>query len=610
MTPILTMRQALEASQALACALVGPSWQSWRIMLLAAMGERLTAAERAIFAKLTGREREPRRRIDEFVAVVGRRGGKSRAMALLATYLAGFCEHKLAPGERGVLLCVAPDQRQAAIILDYVAAFFALSPMLYDRIVNRVGDTLELKGNIAIEVRAGSFRRLRGPTYIAAIADESAFWYSDDGASLNPDTEILNAIRPGLGTTGGMLVVASSPYARRGALWDAYRQHYGSRGSDSILVCHGATRDFNPTFSQRIIDAAIEQDAPKANAEYGAVFRTDLESFVSREAVAAVVVAERYELPPVSGTAYHGFVDPAGGSGSDAMTLAVAHASRDGVAVLDALREVKPPFSPEAITADFAALLKSYGISTVTGDHYAGEWPREQFRKHGVTYDPSDQPKSAIYGDLLPLLNSGRIELLDHARLFAQLVSLERRTGRVGRDTIDHPPKMHDDVVNAVCGSLLLAAGRQTGAENWIEYARRLAAQSDAPSPAPAVVQAHAVEGFMQNLAPKPIDDASLVEIVCPGEISTVYATSGRSYNAVLVGGRRVCRMSRDDAVALLTSGAPSSVPWAAVNADLIAPLKPQQQRKELALTTPRGKGTVSAAVTAAVLSAADHGIT
>jgi hypothetical protein len=127
--------------------------------------------------------------------------------------------------------------------------------------------------------------------------------------------------------------------------------------------------------------------------------------------------------------------------------------------VLDAVREVRPPFSPENVTSDFARLLKSYRIARVTGDHYAGEWPREQFRKCGVSYDLSDRPKSVIYGELLPLLNSGKVELLDHDKLYSQLTSLERRTGR-GRDSIDHPPKMHDDVANAVCGALLLAAGK------------------------------------------------------------------------------------------------------------------------------------------------------
>ena len=61
-------------------------------------------------------------RVDQFVAIVGRRGGKSRSMATKAAYLAGLCDHTdaLVPGERGVLLCIALDQRVAKIVLDYV----------------------------------------------------------------------------------------------------------------------------------------------------------------------------------------------------------------------------------------------------------------------------------------------------------------------------------------------------------------------------------------------------------------------------------------------------------------------------------------------------------
>jgi hypothetical protein len=66
--------------------------------------------------------------------------------------------------------------------------------------------------NINIEVRPASFRKLRGPTYIGVIADELAFWYTDSGYA-NPDIEILAAVRPGLLTTRGPLIMASSPYA-------------------------------------------------------------------------------------------------------------------------------------------------------------------------------------------------------------------------------------------------------------------------------------------------------------------------------------------------------------------------------------------------------------
>ena len=169
---------------------------------------------------------------------------------------------------------------------------------------------------------------------------------------------------------------------------------------------------------------------------------------------------ERFELPPVSDRAYVAFVDPASGSGADAMTLAVAHyEAREGqtVAVLDALREARPPFSPEAIVAEFAALAQTYGVDRVTGDRYAGEWPREQFRKHGVAYQLSEPARSDLYRETLPLLNSGAVELLDHRRLRAQLAGLERRAGRGGRDSIDHAPGAHDDLANAAAGALLLA---------------------------------------------------------------------------------------------------------------------------------------------------------
>ncbi len=47
---------------------------------------------------------------------------------------------------------------------------------------------------------------------------------------------------------------------------------------------------------------------------------------------------------------------------------------------VDATREVHPKFSPDNVCAEFAALLKTYKLSTVVGDRYAGEWPRERFR--------------------------------------------------------------------------------------------------------------------------------------------------------------------------------------------------------------------------------------
>src|SRR5438132_14251120 len=130
MTPSIPIREALRDEHLLGSILAGDSWASWRILLTAAMGESLTDDERLIFTQLTGREREPGQRVEEAAFVIGRRGGKSRAMSVLATYIAALCKHQLVAGERGVVLCVAPDQRQARIVLEYCVAAFEQSPIL------------------------------------------------------------------------------------------------------------------------------------------------------------------------------------------------------------------------------------------------------------------------------------------------------------------------------------------------------------------------------------------------------------------------------------------------------------------------------------------------
>jgi hypothetical protein len=280
-----------------------------------------------------------------------------------------------------------------------------------------------------------------------------AFWPVDDAA--NADSEILNAVRPGLATTSGPLFMISSPYARRGELWRTYQKHYGPAGDPLILVAQGSSRTFNCTLPQSVVDRAMERDAAAASAEYGAEFRRDIESFVSVEAVQACVSRGVYERPAERGVDYSGFVDPSGGS-ADSFTLGVGHVDftdwQKQVVVVDCVREAKPPFSPATVAEEFARVLKSYNVNKVIGDKFAGAWPVEVFGKLSVTYEQSAAPKSDLYRDLLALINSGRIRLLDHPKSINQLCGLERRVSRGGRDSIDHGPGAHDDCANAIAG--------------------------------------------------------------------------------------------------------------------------------------------------------------
>lgn len=427
------------------------TWGAWMAFLATLFALPHVEAEQAIFQRCTGRERAPQEPVTEAWLVVGRRGGKSFILALTAVFLACFKDYRqfLAPGERAHVMVIATDRRQARVIMRYVKALLYGVPMLAQLVEREATEVVDLTNRVSIEIHTCNFRVIRGYTVVAALLDEVAFWRSEDSA--NPDTEILAALRPAMATVpGAMLLCASSPYARKGALYRAHRKHFGKDGP--VLVWQADTRTMNPTIPEAVVAKAYEDDPASAAAEYGANFRADVEGFISCETVEACVIADRRELPPVEGVRYVAFVDPSGGS-QDSMTLGIAHVE-EGVAILDAIRERRPPFSPEDVTKEFAALLKSYRLTTVRGDRYGGAWPAERFREHGVYYQPAGKAKSDIYREALPLLNAGKVELLDHPRLTVQIIGLERRVGRGGRDSIDHAPGAHDDLANAGLGAL------------------------------------------------------------------------------------------------------------------------------------------------------------
>lgn len=449
----VTIRDAMTDPNLFGEQFGGESFLPWRALLCGFYGLPLDADELGIWKEITRRPAPAHAAIELFLAV-GRRGGKTYAAALLAIYEAFFRDyrHLLAPGERATVMILAADRKQARSAFRYIVGLIESNPMLAALVERQDSESIDLSNRATIEVHTASFRAVRGYSTPLVICDELAFWSVDGSA--NPDREIINALRPAMATLGGRLVALSSPYARRGELWETYNRHFGKEGE--ILVAQAPSRTMNPTLPKQVVDRAMERDEASARAEYMAEFRKDVEAFITLEAVEAVTVPRRLELPPITGERYLAFVDPSGGS-KDAMTLAIAHKDGETV-VLDAMRAVKPPFSPEAVVGDFCALLKQYGITKVRGDRYAGEFAREPFRKLGIQYELSPKVRSDLYRDLLPLVSSGRVELLDDDKLKAELVGLERRTSRAGKDSIDHGPNGHDDLANAVAGVIDCAA--------------------------------------------------------------------------------------------------------------------------------------------------------
>ncbi|MGP9831142.1 hypothetical protein [Marinobacter sp. NSM] len=437
----------------------GDSFTAWRALLAGFYGLELAEDELPHWQELTGRQSAPEAAHDELWLAIGRRGGKSQAAALLAVFHACFMDYRdrLSPGEVATVLCLAADRKQARAVFRYITGLMNANPMLQRLITRETTETLELSNRAVIEVGTASFRATRGYTFAAVLADEIAFWRSEDSA--NPDFEILNAVRPGLATLDGPLIALSSPYSRRGALWDAYRRYHGKEGP--ILVAQAKTLTMNPTLPERIVDQAYERDAVAAAAEYGAQFRNDISAFIPRELVDNNARRHPQIIPPQSGKTYAGFVDVAGG-GADEFTLAIAFTDGERVITAGVWAERG---NPAEITAKYAKILKQYRISTIHGDRYAADWPVQEFAKHRITMKPSELNRSELYLELLPMLQTGTVDLPPDEKTLTQFSLLERRTGRSGKDSVDHGPQGHDDRANAVAGAARMA--KRASANDW-----------------------------------------------------------------------------------------------------------------------------------------------
>ena len=260
---------------------------------------------------------------------------------------------------------------------------------------------------------------------------------------------------------GAMLLCASSPYARRGALWDAPTASTTARTA-WCSVWQAPTRTMNPTVPQRSSTRPTRRTRRARRPSTAPSSAPTSRAYITREAVEAVASPRRPRARargrvPVSSPSSIPAVARA-----DSITLAIAHGEGDR-AVLDVVREASPPFSPEGVVS------RVRGAAQDLPRHEGARRPlRRRVAARAVPQArhhvrPAEKPKSDLYRDVLPLLNSGKVELLDDRPARRATVGLERRTARGGKDSIDHAPGAHDDLANCAAGvihSVLSEASR------------------------------------------------------------------------------------------------------------------------------------------------------
>lgn len=435
----------------------GDTWGGWRAVLKAAYALPMTGDEVDFFRSIADRD-PPKRRVRELWCIVGRGGGKDSVASGVAAYSAALFDqgHRLRPGERALVMCLAVDRDQAKIVYNYTRSYFTGIEMLRELVEADTATGFELSNGVDIAIATNSFRSVRGRPVLCAILDEIAFWRDERSAS--PDEETYRAIGPALARVPGSMVIGiSSPYRKAGLLYRKYKEHYGHDGD--VLVIKAPTRALNPTIPQEKVDEALAEDPAAARAEWMAEFRDDIAGFVDIATIEAAVDYGVSVRPPREGVRYRAGADPSGGA-RDSFTAAIAH-DEGNISVLDCLVEIKAPFNPTAATAQIADTLKAYGIRKVVGDKYAAGWVVDAFRKVGIEYVHSELDRSAIYLEALPLFTSGRVRILDNKRMVNQFASLERRTSAAGKDRVDHGPGGHDDVCNSAALALVTRAARQ-----------------------------------------------------------------------------------------------------------------------------------------------------
>jgi hypothetical protein len=446
----------------------GASWDGWKVVLKAAFGLPMTAEEIAFF-KIVAGDRDPSgRRCKELVMAVGRRGGKDAISALICAYAAMSFkpDGRVRAGERPLILLLGADREQARNLLRYVRGLFEI-PALKTLITRQTQDGFELTSGVDVFVGTADWRTIRGRTVLLCVANEIAFWMDENSA--NPDREIIAAVRPAMATLAdqAMLIMISSVYRKAGVLYDRWSKFYGVN-DENTLVIQGTSRQFNPTIDQSVVDDAMADDAAVAGAEFQSIWRDDLSGYLTPDQIRAVVDKGITVRPPQSGTKYEAWVDASSGQGKDSMCCAIGHRGDNGIAIVDHIIEISPPFRPSDAVARVSAAMKTYFITRCTGDKWALGFVASEFERNGITLDHADKPGSEIYRQALPVITSMRCRLPDNARMIAQFANLERRALPGGNERIDHPRGQHDDVSMVVAGCLVALSTELRGANAWL----------------------------------------------------------------------------------------------------------------------------------------------
>ena len=416
------------------------SWAAWCALDRAMRGLPLTLEQERLVGEATGGvPYRPGRPAARVLILAGRQSGKSTSQgARQALDAAGAA--RVPVGSERHAVTMAQDLTSALRSASRAQRGpLEGSPVLAQSVARVTVETCELTNRVratTLPCRAAAIRGLtcigedgqRVGVYLDELAHMRA---SETGQQV--DRDVVRAALPSLAVERGVLVATTTPYGESGVAWEWFKRHYG-RADAEVLVLRLPAWVLNPRLDRAALEELRELDPVGYRQEVLAEFVSGAGALLDDAALEAVTPDGVREIGPTPGQRVYPYLDVASGTGADSWAAAVATRDARGGAVLLAVREWSPPFNPEQVAAETAAFLWSYGCAAVQGDKYAGGLVVELLRKHRVTYTAHARDRSQVFLDFLPLVMSGRVQLLAHERLLAQLRGLQRRRGFAGKD--------------------------------------------------------------------------------------------------------------------------------------------------------------------------------
>jgi hypothetical protein len=423
----------------------------------------LTGADRDIARQLFGSiDTVPPEARGVLVAVCGARGGKSYVLGALYALWRSLTADlgSLAPGEQASAVVVAPDVRLARQVLRYVTGAARAVPAIAACIESESSDSLLLRrpdgAAVALEVlpatRGGS--AVRGRSLVCAVLDEAAFFRDAD--SVVNDSEIFKAIAPRV-TPGGLVVIASTPWAEVGLLHSEFSANHGA--PRTALAAHAPTlllRDGDPGV-EAMVRRERDRDPDNARREFDAEFMAAGSGlFFPPELLGPAcddTVSVEHGCPAGALAVIGGDL----GLVHDASAFVAVHVADDLVVVAD-LCELRPargtPLKLSDVVAAGCDFARRHGVREIHVDHHVLEPAREHLPS-GFTLDACEggqQAKADRHIAVREGLREGKVRIAgDLRRIVIQLGSIVSRPLPGGGIAISIPRRggVHGDAAAA-----------------------------------------------------------------------------------------------------------------------------------------------------------------